>query len=115
MHSHARTSIINYLFFGSQLAKFRFSSAGPSSIRFRHSVILDELRFARGRIDDERLVAPVGSDVAMIVAAGKMRVLDPALLPQFSPSHASSVTFGGVERWISGQLPKTYCAMMPMV
>lgn len=122
---------------------------GTDSLLTGEGDILDELQFARGRIDDERLVAAVGSaaarrlgipepsltqgacadlvvlrrplleasfaDVALVMAAGKLRVLDPALLPQFTLAHGSIVTWRGAKRWISGQLPNTYCAMMPIV
>jgi imidazolonepropionase-like amidohydrolase len=122
---------------------------GTDSLLTGDGDILDELRFARGRIDDERLIAAVGSvaarrfgipepslmpgaradlvvlrrplleasfaDVALVVAAGKLRVLDPALLPRFPLSHGSMVTWRGAQRWISGQIPNTYCTMMPMV
>ena len=122
---------------------------GTDSLLTGNGDILDELRFARGRIDDERLTAAVGSaaarrfgiaepslspgagadlvvlrrplleasfaDVALVIAAGKLRVLDPVLLPQLPIIHGSIVNWRGVKRWISGQLPNTYCAMMPMV
>src|SRR5215469_9243821 len=126
--THAK--INNYLFFGSQLTQSRLSAAGPSSSRFILSGdgdILDELRFARGRVDDDRLIAAVGSvaarrfgipepslmpgaradlvvlhrplleasfaDVALVVAAGRLRVLDPVLLPQLPVTHGSIVTW----------------------
>lgn len=97
--------------------------------------MLDELRFARSHIDDERLLAAVGSvaarrfgipepsltpgacadlvvlrrplleasfaDIALVMAAGKLRVLDPALLPQLPLAHGKIVTWRGVKRWIS--------------
>lgn len=122
---------------------------GTDSLLTGDGDILDELRFVRGRIEDQRLTAAVGSiaarrfglpepsllpgaradlvvlrrplleatlkDIALVIAAGKLRVLDPVLLPQLPLSHGSIVTWRGVQRWISGQLPKTYCAVMPMV
>lgn len=109
---------------------------GTDSLLTGDGDILDELRFARGRIDDKRLVAAVGSvaarrfgipepsvmpgmvadlvvlrrplleasfaDVALVIAGGKLRVLDPALLPQFPLAHGKIVAWRGVRRWISG-------------
>jgi hypothetical protein len=108
---------------------------GTDSLLTGDGDLLDELRFARGCISDERLMDAIGrvaarrfgicepslavgasadlvvlrrplleatiGDVVLVMVGGKIRVLDPELLPQFRFAHGRILSWRGITRWIS--------------